>query len=58
VVHTQVVDRYGPGLVRLLDAVSAQLTTAELTGLNRRVVVDDQPASGVAAGWLRAHPVN
>jgi osmoprotectant transport system substrate-binding protein len=58
VVRTQVVDRYGPGLVRLLDAVSAQLTTAELTGLNRRVVVDDQPAGGVAAGWLRAHPVS
>jgi len=57
VVRRQVVDRYGPGLVRLLDAVSAQLTTAELRGLNRQVAVDDQPPSGVAAGWLRAHPV-
>ncbi len=57
VVRRQVVDRYGPGLVRLLDAVSAQLTTAELTGLNRQVAVDDQPPGGVAAGWLRAHPV-
>jgi len=57
VVRRQVVDRYGPGLVRLLDAVSAQLTTAELRGLNRQVVVDDQPPSGVAAGWLRDHPV-
>jgi osmoprotectant transport system substrate-binding protein len=58
VVRRQVVDRYGPGLVRLLDAVSAQLTTAELTGLNRQVAVDDQPPGGVAAGWLRAHPVS
>jgi len=57
VVRRQVVDRYGQGLVRLLDAVSAQLTTAELRGLNRQVAVDDQPPSGVAAGWLRAHPV-
>ena len=58
VVRRQVVDRYGPGLVRLLDAVSAQLTTDELTGLNRQVAVDDQPPGGVAAGWLRAHPVS
>jgi len=57
VVRRQVVDRYGQGLVRLLDAVSAQLTTAELRGLNRQVAVDDQPPSGVAAGWLRDHPV-
>jgi osmoprotectant transport system substrate-binding protein len=57
VVRRQVVDRYGPGLVRLLDAVSAQLTTAELRGLNRQVAVSDLPASGVAAGWLRSHPV-
>jgi osmoprotectant transport system substrate-binding protein len=57
VVRTQAVDRYGPELVRLLDAVSAQLTTAGLRVLNRQVAVEDQPASGVAAGWLRAHPV-
>jgi osmoprotectant transport system substrate-binding protein len=57
VVRRQVVDRYGPGLVRLLDAVSAQLTTAELRGLNRQVAVADLPPSGVAAGWLRSHPV-
>jgi osmoprotectant transport system substrate-binding protein len=57
VVRRQVVDAYGPALVRVLDAVSAQLTTVELSGLNRQVVVDDQPPSAVAAGWLRAHPV-
>jgi osmoprotectant transport system substrate-binding protein len=57
VVRREVVDRYGPGLVRLLDAVSAQLTTAGLTALNRQVAVEDQPASEVAAGWLRDHPV-
>lgn len=57
VVRRQVVDRYGPGLVRLLDAVSALLTTDALSGLNRQVAVDDQPPGGVAAGWLRAHPV-
>jgi osmoprotectant transport system substrate-binding protein len=58
VVRRQVVDRYGPGLVRLLDAVSAQLTTGGLTALNRQVAVEDQPANTVAAGWLRDHPVS
>ena len=58
VVRRQVVDRYGPGLVRLLDAVSAQLTTAGLRALNQQVAVEDQPASVVAAGWLRDHPVS
>jgi osmoprotectant transport system substrate-binding protein len=57
VVRRQVVDAHGPALVRVLDAVSAQLTTVELSGLNRQVVVDDQPPSAAAAGWLRAHPV-
>jgi osmoprotectant transport system substrate-binding protein len=58
VVRRQVVDRYGPALMRVLDAVSAQLTTPGLSGLNRQVEVGDQPASAVAAGWLRAHPVS
>jgi glycine betaine/choline ABC-type transport system substrate-binding protein len=56
VVRRQVVDTYGPALVRVLDAVSAQLTTAELSGLNRRVVNGGQPPSRVAAGWLQEHP--
>jgi osmoprotectant transport system substrate-binding protein len=56
VVRRQVVDTYGPALVRVLDAVSAQLTTAELSGLNRRVVNGGQPPSRVAAAWLQDHP--
>jgi osmoprotectant transport system substrate-binding protein len=58
VVRRQVLDHYGPALMRVLDAVSAQLTTPGLSGLNRQVEVGDQPASAVAAGWLRAHPVS
>ena len=42
----------------MLDAVSAKLTTAGLSGLNRQVEVEDQPPAAVAAGWLRAHPVS
>jgi osmoprotectant transport system substrate-binding protein len=57
VLRRAVVDAYGPALVRLLDAVSAQLTTADLAAMNRRVVSEGQPVAEVAAGWLRSHTV-
>jgi osmoprotectant transport system substrate-binding protein len=56
VVRREVLDAYGPPLVRLLNAVSAQLTTVELTSLNLQVA-DGRPAADAAAGWLRAHAV-
>jgi len=56
VIRREVVDAYGPPLVRLLNAVSAKLTTPELTSLNRQVA-DGQAAADVAAGWLRAHTI-
>jgi osmoprotectant transport system substrate-binding protein len=56
VVRRVVLDVYGPPLVRLLNAVSARLTTPELTSLNRQVA-DGQAAADVAAGWLRAHTI-
>jgi osmoprotectant transport system substrate-binding protein len=57
VVRRQVVDASGPALGRVLDAVSAQLTTAELMELNRQVTVEGQPPGQVAAAWLRDHPL-
>jgi osmoprotectant transport system substrate-binding protein len=56
VVRREVLDAYGPPLVRLLNAVSAQLTTIELTRLNLQVA-DGRPAADAAAGWLRAHTI-
>jgi osmoprotectant transport system substrate-binding protein len=56
VVRRVVLDAYGPPLVRLLNAVSAQLTTPELAKLNLQVA-DGRPAAEVAAGWLRAHTI-
>jgi osmoprotectant transport system substrate-binding protein len=56
VVRREVLDAYGPPLVRLLNAVSAQLTTTELTRLNLEVA-NGRPAAQAAEGWLRAHPV-
>ena len=53
VVRREVLDVYGPQLVRLVNAVSAQLTTTELTRLNLQVL--ERPAGrrrrlGLAAG--------
>src|SRR5215218_3946004 len=42
VLRREILDAYGPSLVRLLNAVSAQLTTAELTKLNLQVA-EGQP---------------
>jgi osmoprotectant transport system substrate-binding protein len=56
VVRREVLDAYGPSLVRLLNAVSAQLTTIELTRLNLQVA-DGRRAADAAAGWLRAHTI-
>jgi osmoprotectant transport system substrate-binding protein len=53
VLRRQVLDAYGPSLVRLCNAVSAQLTTVELTRLNLQVA-DGQPAAEAASAWLRA----
>jgi osmoprotectant transport system substrate-binding protein len=56
VLRREILDAYGPPLVRLLNMVSAQLTTAELTKLNLQVA-EGQPAADAAAGWLRAHTI-
>lgn len=56
VVRRDLLDVYGPPLVRLCNSVSAQLTTADLTRLNLQVA-DGQPAAEAASGWLRAHSI-
>jgi osmoprotectant transport system substrate-binding protein len=56
VLRREVLDAYGPPLVRLCNAVSAQLTTTELTRLNLQVA-GGQPAAEAASGWLRAHTI-
>jgi osmoprotectant transport system substrate-binding protein len=56
VVRRVVLDAYGPPLVRIVNAVSAQLTTPELAKLNLQVA-DGRSAAEVAAGWLRAHTI-
>ncbi len=55
VVRKALVERYGPGMVDALNAVSSRLTTDQLVAMNAAVTVDGRPATAVAAGWLRDH---
>ncbi len=58
IVRKEIIAAYGSALVRLVNAVTAQLTTRDLVGMNRRVEVDGVKPAAVAADWLRSHPVN
>jgi osmoprotectant transport system substrate-binding protein len=53
-IRTAILDAYGDRVRNALDAVSAQLTTAELTDLNKRVEIDGEDPDQVAADWLAA----
>jgi osmoprotectant transport system substrate-binding protein len=50
-IRAEVLERYGARLVRLVNAVSAALTTDQLRALNRRVAAGEDPAA-VADQWL------
>ena len=56
VIRREILDVYGPALVSLVKSVSAQLTTTDLTRLNRQVL-QGQPAADAASAWLRAHTI-
>jgi len=58
VVRNEIVNAYGPALVRLLDAITAQLTTGDLIGMNQRVQLEGAEPTTVAADWLLKHPAN
>ena len=50
-VRAEIVERWGDDLVRLVDGVSARLTTDDLRALNAQVAAGDSPAA-VAERWL------
>lgn len=54
VVHGDIVDAYGDEFVALIDSVSARITTAELTELNKRYSIDAEDADVLAMEWLTA----
>jgi osmoprotectant transport system substrate-binding protein len=52
-VRRTLIDAYGPAFTRILDSVSAQLTTISLAELNRRAVIDGVPVARVAEDWFK-----
>jgi osmoprotectant transport system substrate-binding protein len=55
-VRAEVVERWGDDLVRLVDGVSARLSTEDLRALNARVAAGGSPAA-VAERWLEGEGV-
>ena len=55
VLREQVLDEHGARLRRVVDAVSATLTTSALVELNRRAVLERAPVERVAEQWLERH---
>jgi len=53
-VRSEIIDAYGDDFKDTLNTVSAKLTTAELTSLNKFVEVDGEDPETVAAEWLQA----
>ena len=39
----------------VLNEVSAKITTADLTGLNKRALIDKEDPDKLAEGWLQDH---
>jgi osmoprotectant transport system substrate-binding protein len=51
----EIADAYGQDLIDLLDSVSAKITTAELSELNKRFSLDAEDADVLAKDWLAAN---
>ena len=54
-VRKDVIVRYGPNLVALLNRISALLDTGTLRALDAQVELDGHGPRSVARAWLRAH---
>jgi osmoprotectant transport system substrate-binding protein len=54
-VRRDVIVRYGPNLVALLNRISALLDTGTLRALDAQVELDGHGPHSVAKAWLRAH---
>jgi osmoprotectant transport system substrate-binding protein len=52
VIRQEIVDAYGDDLVAALNGVSAELTTEELSEMNRRIGIDGEDPEQVAADWI------
>jgi osmoprotectant transport system substrate-binding protein len=55
IITDEIATAYGQGLIDLLDSISAKITTAELSELNKRYGIDAEDADALAADWLAAN---
>jgi len=55
VVRQEILDVYGDAFAGTLDAVSAKLTTADLSEMNKQIGIDGEDPETVAADWLAAN---
>jgi osmoprotectant transport system substrate-binding protein len=55
VVRRAVLERYGPGLATVVDAVSARLGSSDLRDLNAGMMRNPEAAASEASRWLAAH---
>jgi osmoprotectant transport system substrate-binding protein len=55
IVRDEVVTAYGSTFTDFVDSITKKLTTAGLTQLNKRVVIDKEDAKTVAADWLKTN---
>jgi len=55
VTTSEIIDAYGSDLRDLLDSVSAKITTAELSELNKRYTLDAEDPETLAGEWLEAN---
>jgi osmoprotectant transport system substrate-binding protein len=51
-VRKDIIDEYGDEFAKVLNAVSAKLTTTELISMNKLVTIDGEDPEAVAADWL------
>ena len=52
VIRTEILDAYGDDLADTLNGISAELTTEELSEMNRRIGIDGDDPEQVAADWV------
>jgi osmoprotectant transport system substrate-binding protein len=52
VIRQEIIDAYGDDLVEALNDISAELTTAELSEMNRLIGIDGEDPDQVAKDWI------
>ena len=54
VIRSEIADKYGTAMADLVNAVSAKITTAVLTDLNKQTDIDQKDPDDVAMSWLES----